>query len=103
MKSVAVKVSASGRLHLPSEVRKALGLKGPGHVVITVADGSVTLTTMAENLARIRALARPYAPKDRFASEELIAERREEARRESADPPGTSGDRKRGAKRRAGV
>ena len=79
MKSVAVKVSASGRLHLPSEVRKALGLKGPGHVVITVADGSATLTTMAENLARIRALARPYAPKDRLASEELIAERREQA------------------------
>jgi bifunctional DNA-binding transcriptional regulator/antitoxin component of YhaV-PrlF toxin-antitoxin module len=102
MKSVAVKVSASGRLHLPSEVRKALGLKGPGHVVITVADGSATLTTMAENLARIRALARPYAPKDRLASEELIAERREEARRESADPPGTRGDRKPGAKRRAG-
>jgi hypothetical protein len=33
----------------------------------------------AENLARVRALARPYAPKDRLASEELIAERREEA------------------------
>ena len=57
MRSVAVKVSASGRLHLPSEVRKALGLKGSGHVVITVAGGQATLTTMAENLARIRALA----------------------------------------------
>ena len=71
---------------MPSEVRKALGLKGPGHVVITVADGQATLTTMAENLARIRALARPYAPKDRLASEELIAERREEAKREEAVP-----------------
>ena len=79
MKPVAVKVSASGRLHLPSEIRKALGLKGSGHVVITVVDGQATLTTMAENLTRIRALARPYAPKDRLASEELIAERREQA------------------------
>jgi bifunctional DNA-binding transcriptional regulator/antitoxin component of YhaV-PrlF toxin-antitoxin module len=52
---VAVAVSASERLHLPSEVRKALGLKGPGHVVITVAEGSATSTTMAENLARTRA------------------------------------------------
>ena len=102
MKSVAVKVSASGRLHLPSEVRKALGLKGAGHVVITVADGSATLTTMAENLARIRALARPYAPKDRLASEELIAERREEARREGTDPRGTRAGGKPGARRRAG-
>jgi bifunctional DNA-binding transcriptional regulator/antitoxin component of YhaV-PrlF toxin-antitoxin module len=103
MKSVAVKVSASGRLHLPSEVRKALGLKGPGHVVITVADGQATLTTMAENLARIRALARPYAPKDRLASEQLIAERREEAKREAADPRAEpEAERKRGAARRGG-
>jgi bifunctional DNA-binding transcriptional regulator/antitoxin component of YhaV-PrlF toxin-antitoxin module len=79
VKSVAVKVSASGRLHLPSTIRKALGLKGPGHVIITLEDGQARLTTMAENLARVRALARPYAPKDRLASEELIAERREEA------------------------
>jgi bifunctional DNA-binding transcriptional regulator/antitoxin component of YhaV-PrlF toxin-antitoxin module len=96
MKSVAVRVSASGRLHLPSEVRKALGLEGPGHVVITVADGQATLTTMAENLARIRALARPYAPKDRLASEELIAERRAEARREAAQAHGASVGRRRG-------
>jgi AbrB family looped-hinge helix DNA binding protein len=102
MRSVAVKVSASGRMHLPSEVRRALGLKGSGHVVITVADGQATLTTLAENLARIRALARPYAPKDRLASEELIAERREEARREAAEPEGAGARGKRPARRRPG-
>ena len=98
-------------MHLPAEVRKAVGLKGPGHVVVTVADGQATLTTMAENLARIRALARPYAPKGRLASEELIAERREEARREEAVPaalsrvqrPGVEGaGRKPRARRRGG-
>jgi AbrB family looped-hinge helix DNA binding protein len=103
MRSVAVKVSASGRMHLPSEVRRALGLKGSGHVVITVADGQATLTTMAENLARIRALARPYAPKGRLASEELIAERREEARREGAKPEGAGAGGKRRTRRRAGA
>lgn len=101
MKAVAVKVSPSGRMHLPSEVRRALGLKGAGHVVITVTDGQATLTTMAANLARIRALARPYAPKDRLASEELIAERREEAKRESAEPRAGAAGR-RGSARRAG-
>jgi AbrB family looped-hinge helix DNA binding protein len=100
MKPVSVKVSASGRLHLPAEVRKALGLKGPDHVVITVADGQATLTTMAENLARIRALARPYAPQGRLASEELIAERREEAGREAAEPQ--TADRGTAARRRVG-
>jgi AbrB family looped-hinge helix DNA binding protein len=82
MKSVTVNVSPTGRLHLPAEVRRALGLKGPGQVVITIDDGEVRLSTMAQALERARALARPYAPKDRLASEELIAERRAEARRE---------------------
>src|SRR5918996_3424279 len=98
MKPVSVKVSASGRLHLPSEVRKALGLKGAGHVVITVEDGQATLTMMAANLARIRALARPYAPQGRLASEELIAERREEGRGEGGPPrpPGRRAGGRRG-------
>ena len=79
MKSVAVKVSASGRMNLPSEVRKALGLKGPGHVVIAMDDGRLTVKTMAQALEQVRVLARPYAPKDRLASEELIAERRRQS------------------------
>jgi AbrB family looped-hinge helix DNA binding protein len=84
VKSVAVKVSASGRINLPSEVRKALGLRGPGHVVITMEDDQVRLRTMAQALEHVRALARPYAPKGHLASEELIAERRAEARREDS-------------------
>ena len=79
MKPIAVKVSASGRLSLPSELRNALGLKGPGHVILTMDDGTLTVRTMAQALERVRALARPYAPKDRLASEELISERRLES------------------------
>jgi bifunctional DNA-binding transcriptional regulator/antitoxin component of YhaV-PrlF toxin-antitoxin module len=74
MESIAVKVSASGRMTLPSKVRKALGLKRPGHVII-----AMTVQTMAQALEQVRALARPYAPKDGLASEELIAERRQES------------------------
>jgi AbrB family looped-hinge helix DNA binding protein len=79
MKSIAVKVSASGRMNLPSEVREALGLKGPGDVILTMDDGTLTVRTMAQALEHVRALARPYAPKDRLASEDLIAERRQES------------------------
>jgi bifunctional DNA-binding transcriptional regulator/antitoxin component of YhaV-PrlF toxin-antitoxin module len=87
-------------MYLPSEVRKALGLKGAGRVVITVSDSQATLATMAANLERIRQLARPYAPKDGLASEELTAERREEAKRESAEPRAAA--QRRGNTRRAG-
>ena len=57
---MAVKVSASRRINLPAEVRK-------------------------QALERVRALARPFAPKGRLASEELTAERRAEAQREEKD------------------
>jgi AbrB family looped-hinge helix DNA binding protein len=98
VKSVTVKVSASGRMNLPSEVRKALGLKGPGHVIIAMDDGGLTVRTMAQALEQVRALARPYAPKDRLASEELIAERREEAARDEAvAAPATRRERRRSA------
>ena len=56
--------------------------RGSGHVVLTIEDGEVRLSSMARALERVRALARPYAPKNKLASEELIAERRDEARRE---------------------
>jgi hypothetical protein len=80
MKSVAVKVSASGRMTLPSEVRKALGLKGRGPAWPPVRRlRSQDMRTMAQALEQVRALARPYAPKDGLASEALIAERREES------------------------
>jgi AbrB family looped-hinge helix DNA binding protein len=82
MKSVAVKVSDAGRLTLPAEVRRTLGLKGPGHVVLTLEDGVVRLSTMRQEIERVRELARPYKPKGRLASEELIAERRAAARKE---------------------
>jgi AbrB family looped-hinge helix DNA binding protein len=79
MKSMAVRVSESGRMNLPSEVRKALGLKGPGHVILTMDDDILTVRSMAQALEHVRALARPYAPRDRLASEDLIAERRQES------------------------
>lgn len=83
-------------MSLPSEVRKALGLKGPGHLVMTMDDGGVSLRTTAQALERVRALARPYAPKDRLASEELIAERREDAARDEAvAAPATRRERRR--------
>jgi hypothetical protein len=59
-------------------VREALGLRGPGHVVIAMHGGTLTMRTMAQALEEVCALARPYAPNDGLASEELIAERRVE-------------------------
>jgi AbrB family looped-hinge helix DNA binding protein len=82
MRSVTVQVSKTGRLHLPAAVRRALGFKGASQVMLTIDEDAVRLRTRAQTLEHIRGLARPYKPKDRLASEELILERRAEARRE---------------------
>ena len=43
-----------------------LGLKGPGHAVLAMEEGTLTVRTMAQALEHVRALARPYAPEDRL-------------------------------------
>jgi bifunctional DNA-binding transcriptional regulator/antitoxin component of YhaV-PrlF toxin-antitoxin module len=56
--SLAGRVSASGRLSLPAEVRREVGLEKGGPVRIDLIDGSIRIRTMGEVKDRIRALAR---------------------------------------------
>jgi bifunctional DNA-binding transcriptional regulator/antitoxin component of YhaV-PrlF toxin-antitoxin module len=56
--SLAGRVSASGRLSLPAEVRREVGLEKGGPVRIDLIDGSIRIRTMSEVKDRIRALAR---------------------------------------------
>lgn len=80
-KSRTVSVSQTGRMNLPADMRRALGLTGPGRVIVTQEEGGLRITTMQQSLKHIRDLARPYRPK-RFASDELISDRRMEAARQ---------------------
>ena len=51
-------VSEAGRLSLPAELRRAVGLERGGPVRIELVDGSIRIRTMHEVKQRIRALAR---------------------------------------------
>ena len=51
-------VSSTGRLSLPAELRRAVGLERGGPVRIEVVDGSIRIRTMQEVRDHIRALAR---------------------------------------------
>lgn len=75
-----VQLGERGRIVLPAPVRRALHL-GPGSRLLVEVEGeSVKLTDTAVVAARGRGLFRDDSGRDRAA--ELIAERREEARRE---------------------
>lgn len=61
-KSKTVSVSQSGRMNLPADMPRALGLKGLGRVIVTKEENGLRITTMEQNLQRVRELARPYRP-----------------------------------------
>jgi bifunctional DNA-binding transcriptional regulator/antitoxin component of YhaV-PrlF toxin-antitoxin module len=52
------RVTESGRLSLPAELRRKVGLDKGGPVRIDIVDGSIRITTMNEVKERIRNLAR---------------------------------------------
>lgn len=80
----AMKMSDGGRVVVPAEIRKALGLKDGDTVLWELVDGEARLTTKRERLRRAQALIERYCPKRPGESivDELIAERRAEAMKE---------------------
>jgi AbrB family looped-hinge helix DNA binding protein len=78
----ATKMSAGGRVVVPAEIRKALGLEEGDVVLWELKEGEARLTTRRERLRRAQGLVREYVPAGVSLSDELIAERRAEAERE---------------------
>jgi AbrB family looped-hinge helix DNA binding protein len=72
-----------GRLVLPSRLRKRLALKSGEELVLTLDDdGAMRLTTRRQRLNKLQGMFAAIEPHRRL-SDELIRERRMEARRES--------------------
>jgi bifunctional DNA-binding transcriptional regulator/antitoxin component of YhaV-PrlF toxin-antitoxin module len=79
-----VSVAPNGRLSLPIDVRRRLGIERGGNLLLDADDepGVVVLRTTTAVVKRAQRLARELLV-DRMPSvDELLAERREEARRE---------------------
>lgn len=76
-----VKIGQDWRLVIPAQFRKALPWKEGDEVILRIEDGELRLTTPEQALRRAQALVRQYIPADRSLADELIAERRREARR----------------------
>lgn len=79
-----VRVGEQGRVVIPAELRKALGIKPGETLVARVEDGRLVLEPQAAILARVRSWFAGTPPGVSLV-DELIAERREEARREEAE------------------
>ncbi len=80
--AVRAKLTEGGRVVIPAEYRKALGLKVGDEVLLQLQDGEVRLLSLSHAIRRSQELVRRYVPEDRSLAEELIAERRRESTRE---------------------
>ncbi len=79
-----LKIDSAGRIVIPAEMRAAMMVK-PGETVVGhVVDGEFRIVSPAVALKRVQAFARKWKAEHPGESvvDELIAERREEARRE---------------------
>ncbi|HEX4113502.1 MAG TPA: AbrB/MazE/SpoVT family DNA-binding domain-containing protein [Stellaceae bacterium] len=79
------KVSESGRLSLPAEFRKAVGLDRGGDVVVELEGNVIRIRPLREVIAEAQALTRKLLG-DRVGTsvDDFIAERRREAAEEEA-------------------
>ena len=74
-----VKLGSNGRLVIPAEYRKALGVEEGDELVVRFKDGELRLSTRKVALKRAQERVRRYMPEGVSLADELIRERREEA------------------------
>ena len=82
--TVSATIHANGRILIPAALRKQMGLNAGDSVLMDVEDGVLRIESHRARIRRIQQEFAPYAKPGVLASDELIAERREEARREEA-------------------
>ncbi len=79
---VRLKVNENGRLVIPAAFRKALGIRAGDQVMLRVEDDELRITTMKARIQRAQRRAQRYVKPGVSLVDELIAERREAAKRE---------------------
>lgn len=77
-----LRVAGGGRIVIPAEVRERLGLEVGADLVMTVEDDHATLMNAKAARRRARQRVRKYVAPGASLSEELMAERKKEARHE---------------------
>lgn len=84
MEHFTLHADSQGRVILPASWRKKAGV-GPGTelCVAVTEQGSLVVETREQGLRRAKAIMRKYIPEGLKLSDELIAERRVEAARET--------------------
>ncbi len=79
---IRTKVTQGGRIVIPAEMRKQLGIEIGEDVNLSFEDDSVKISTKKIALKRIQDAVKLFVPQDVSIVDELIADRRKEAENE---------------------
>ncbi|MGK9165985.1 AbrB/MazE/SpoVT family DNA-binding domain-containing protein [Inquilinus limosus] len=83
MNAVKAKVSESGRLSIPADLRRAVGLEHGGDVMVELDGRDIRIRTVDEVVAQAQALTRQLlGDKPEASVDAFLAERRREAAKE---------------------
>lgn len=75
--TVQVNITPNGRMSLPIDIRKRLGLENGGAVVVEETEAGVVLRTVSQAVARAQAIARRYTGGKEDASVDAFLKRRQ--------------------------
>jgi AbrB family looped-hinge helix DNA binding protein len=77
-----LRVNENGRVVIPASFRKALGINAGDEVVLRIEDDELRITTLKRRIERAQRNLRRYVKPGTSLADELIADRREAAKRE---------------------
>lgn len=77
--ATSVRITEGGRIVIPAEFRRALGLNVGDELLMQVEDGELRLFTLEQGIKRAQETYRKYVPANRDLVGELIRERHAEA------------------------
>jgi AbrB family looped-hinge helix DNA binding protein len=80
MPKTVTRIAEGGRLVIPAEFRRSLGLEVGDEVILSLEEGAVRMLTPREVVRRAQRLVRSYVPAGRSLADELVEERRRESR-----------------------
>lgn len=82
MSDVTTRIAAGGRIVIPADFRRELGVDVGDEVILHLAEGEVRILTRSQAIRKAQALVRDCIPRGRSLVKELLQERRKEAKRE---------------------
>jgi len=82
MSDVVTKIAVGGRIVIPIDFRRDLGVDVGDEVILRLADGEIHILTRSQAIQKAQALVRKSVPAGRSLVKELLKERRKDAKRE---------------------